>query len=692
MFIRNNLLSISRLKEYLRVVPELYFGPISSGFSVIKASAARDLIAQTHNSSLAVDMESGAIARACSRHRDLQLLIIKVISDFSNAEKTQIDNFSDGLFKECSLQSLFDLIITFLIDDAIELEQSSASIKTNLKKKWSDAIDDYSMIHEFVQDKYIDERLDFLRDDFDGIDHLETLFKSIVGKSDTSGIPDDRNDPIRFVCETLLDQSKLKIGYVTGHSGTGKTAFCLAVWRLLRHEISIKKYNFIPIYFSLDVYDRASVENALFNSKNLNDAVKDQLQPDISFIKELLDSKDKSAIPILIIDGFKPSNLLRQAVLRQILSRFDLKRSRVLLSVDSAFYLTLDLDRDIEFLTQIDVGSPQFFLKLRSVHVHSSRFPHLISAFCSLFDIANMSTKIADYTRQLEFSYADPFILLLIKEALQSNNNRINYYSALIEQYFRSEVNRDIETRVGSARGLSLKELEIAAAKIAYGLLTKNQELDLARIISEGIEGTQLKEAVSSLLPDASDANYALCVRALLTAYSTLTRHSVIRNVYAAKHVISAYETSPSDNDARRQHFRLLNHVYPNYINKCFKHLICTPGKAKSVLDGAFHIALDPKLSPLLREHAVYLIGRFAPLANYKDKALRVLRQVHEVETSFGSRFTKGTAKSSEEELCRRQHRLLVRATCIGRSYCEALSELCVGFNQGLRRRQFVEL
>lgn len=305
------------------------------------------------------------------------------------------------------------------------------------------------------------------------------------------------------------------------------------------------------------------------------------------------------------------------------------------------------------------------------MHVHSSRFPHLISAFCSLFKLDDSGTKLAECTRQLEFSYADPLILLLIKEALHSSNNGLVYYSALIEQYFRSEVAKDIEKRGASARGVSLKELEIAAAKIAYGLLTKNPEWDLAGIISEGIEGAKLKETVSSLLPDAIDANYAFCVRALLTAYSTVTRHSVIRNVYAAKHVISTYETSPPDDEARRQHFRLLNHVYPNYINKCFKHLISTPGKAKGVLDGAFQIALDRELSPLLREHAVYLIGRFAPLANYKDKALKILREVYEVETSFDNRFATQIAKSSEEELYRRQYRLLVRGTCIGRSYCD---------------------
>ena len=645
---------------------------------MVKAAAARKKIAQAHNS-LAVDMESAAIARACSRHRDLQILIVKTISDFADTDKSKIDTMGGGLFREWSLQNLFDLIITFLVEDSITNRrtlnkgESPQKIKYRGNHKFNVAEDKLDNIYNFIELKYIDKKYNLLDACVErNIAAIELLFKSLLSRRNSYGVPAEFNDLIQFVGNKLLKAPGGLLGHIYGYSGTGKTSFCIAVWRWLRREIARKKQlQFIPLYISLSAYDRIGVEQALIESRPFDDVVREKLQPDLDFLIEGIKAWGGEApTPILIIDGFEPSNLLRQTITRELLSKIDVKNSKIFVSIDLTFYMATDSGRDGDFFQEVDLDSPNFSLELRSVHTYSSRFPQLASAFCSIIgtEDINLEQVIINRARELDFSYVDPFIIFMVMEDIKSNKERQGHYSGLIEQYFRSHINQEVFKGSSSPRTLSVPDIETAAGKIAYWLLTRSHELDLSLILAQGSGGPELAKSVEHLFPNGL-SNYSLCVRALLIAYSTLASYSIIRNVFAAKHVVAAYEETPKELSERQHYLRNFNFLYPNYINKCFRHLTRTPAKAKRVLDGAFLIALDPNLSPLLRAHAVYLIGRLSIKANSKDFALRALKEVHEMEIATYSRDA-NVDRGTEEDLLARERRLLRRGTYISRAYC----------------------
>ena len=103
-------------KKFIADIPKLHIGSVASGPSVIASSKFKLTLKEHNRTYLAVEMESAGVLMAAKR-RDINSLVIRGISDFSDKRKKILEDKSQGYFRIYAMKNALSLLWILLAMD-----------------------------------------------------------------------------------------------------------------------------------------------------------------------------------------------------------------------------------------------------------------------------------------------------------------------------------------------------------------------------------------------------------------------------------------------------------------------------------------------------------------------------------------------------------------------------------------------
>ncbi len=559
-----------RNSSLIRSEPNIHLGPEASGPYV---GASREFVAflRTRNRNfLALDMEAAGVLAAASRHHEITRVVFRVISDFSDDRKKELDDKYKGQVRASAVAAGM-MLMKFLLNESLLLTPHFVQpVQVGSKSLRDLASDLYDLARLYFQPKdplAITDRK-----------KLNRLYKHVIScpKQPDIVAADDMFDAI---VQLALNTTHRYPVQLQGLAGSGKTLFLQALYSRLREIYDSNPDAPIPAFIDLKHYDDLTHEPS--QSKAAIIALQNHLAP----LRELCERFPKQPI-VLIVDSVDHHAGHRSALETEV--------ARVIQRTPATKKI-------------ISVGSVQGTKSKR----------HLPSSFSDPFLVMHLDAVRSGT------SEANDFIKTFL-EIYSTDRDRAHLLQKWLSQFKLEEL--DVLTlSMLYRKTANVSYDQISTISDFYALYCDDYLRDMSPNDTPEVTLVELSRAAHKHF--VRQQNLTFEGPQLLAAWKLLHYHQGVRDYLIANHIINTLVTvGQGDSSAIAD----LDFVYPQNVNRfCKEIMTADPQTELQCVAGGNAVVDQCKAAKKVRlrnalTHVCYLAGRVrSPEA--KDMAHRFL-------------------------------------------------------------------